>query len=96
MSAKKERLHAIVSGSVQGVGFRYFVRQQADSLGLAGWVRNLRSGDVELIAEGERKELQSLLTAVRQGPRGSTVINVQTEWSEASGEFNSFAVKPTA
>ena len=96
MAAEADRLHAIVRGDVQGVGFRFFVRQQAESLRLLGWVRNLRNGDVELVAEGKRKDLQSLLTAVRQGPRGSSVSDVQTEWEDGTAEFNGFSIKPMA
>jgi acylphosphatase len=96
VAVNADRLHAIVSGKVQGVGFRYFVRQQAESLSLVGWVRNLANRNVELVAEGQRADLQSLLTAVRQGPRGSSVSDVETEWGDATGEFNNFSVKPTA
>jgi acylphosphatase len=94
--AKNQRLHAWVEGHVQGVGFRYFVRESISSLSITGWVRNLHDGRVELIAEGSRDNLEKLLSAVNQGPRGSHVINVRTEWGIASGEFNSFRVQPTA
>ena len=50
-------LHAIVSGRVQGVGFRYWVKEEAEALGLKGWVRNLRDGSVEVEAEGEEDAL---------------------------------------
>ena len=61
------RLHATVHGHVQGVGFRYFVRDQAQRLALRGWVRNCDNGDVELEAEGPRPQLERLLRAVQRG-----------------------------
>src|SRR5213595_3888362 len=64
-----ERLHAVVRGDVQGVGFRYFVQRKAQQLGLRGWVRNNDDGTVELVAEGDRGKLEDLERAVRAGPR---------------------------
>lgn len=91
----QQRVHAFVSGRVQGVGFRYFVRRAAEELALNGWVRNLRDGRVELVAEGPRATLQDLLGAVQRGPSGSYVTEVSEEWSAASGEFSSFGFKGT-
>lgn len=93
--ADTERLHAWIDGRVQGVGFRYFVRESAAALPLTGWVRNLRDGRVELIAEGKREDLEKLLNTVRQGPRGSLVTEVRVEWRKASGDFDSFQVQVT-
>ncbi|MBN1146953.1 MAG: acylphosphatase [Anaerolineales bacterium] len=90
------RLHAIVEGRVQGVGFRYFVEESAMALGLTGWVRNRWDGTVELVAEGERQSLEKLLAVVRRGPRASYVSDVRFEWSPASGEFKSFYVRITS
>jgi len=87
------RLHAIVQGSVQGVGFRYFVQESAVVLGLSGWVRNKWDGDVEVIAEGRREALEKLLSALRRGPRAAHVSGVDFEWGEFKGEFHSFYVK---
>ena len=91
-----QRLHAFVSGRVQGVGFRYFVRSAAQSLGVDGWVRNLRDGRVELLAEGSQAELQDLLNEVRKGPSSSAVIDIEETWSDATGEFENFNVKASA
>lgn len=68
-----ELLHVRVAGRVQGVGFRWFVRQEARRLGVAGWVRNLPSGEVELLAQGERAALDALAQAVGEGPPGARV-----------------------
>jgi acylphosphatase len=88
-----ERMTAIVSGGVQGLGFRYFVWQQARSLGLTGWVRNLLNGTVEVLAEGNRPHLEQLATALRSGPPAADVKACQVDWLPASGEFAGFDVK---
>lgn len=89
------RLHAVVEGHVQGVGFRYFVLSHAQQLELTGWTRNTFSGDVEVTAEGSRQELDELLEFLRKGPRSSFVSRVREQWEPATGEFNKFDVKMT-
>lgn len=88
-----QRLHAFVDGTVQGVGFRMFVLDHAQSLGLTGWVRNTLDGRVELVAEGPRTELDTLLAKLRLGPRMAYVTEVQKEWLDATGEFSLFSVR---
>jgi len=85
-----ERLHAVVRGDVQGVGFRYFLMRQAHALGLRGWVRNRDDGTVEFVAEGPRPELERLLEAARRGPSHAHVSAVQADWSGASGGLDAF------
>jgi len=85
-----ERLHAVIHGDVQGVGFRYFLTRQAQARGLSGWVRNRSDGAVELVAEGERSDLDELLKAARQGPRHARVDNVDAKWSDAEGGLDRF------
>ena len=85
-----ERLHAVIHGDVQGVGFRYFLTRQAQARGLSGWVRNRSDGAVELVAEGERSDLDELLKAARQGPRHGRVDSVDASWSEAAGGLEPF------
>jgi acylphosphatase len=89
------RLHAIVEGHVQGVGFRYYVSEQALRLGLTGWVRNRYDGQVEVVAEGAQAGLQELLKYLQRGPSGAYVSNTIEEWAPASGEFRRFSVAPT-
>lgn len=93
---EKKRLHAVIEGRVQGVGFRYFVLDQASGLGLTGWVRNRWDGSVEVAAEGEIAKLNKLLAALYQGPRGSYVSGVNAQWQPASGESNGFQVRQTS
>ena len=90
-----QRLYAIVKGRVQGVGFRYFTQERAIFLGLTGWVRNRWNGTVELVAEGPKEDLESLLNAVSRGPRAGTTQNVKHDWMEATGEFSSFYIRRT-
>lgn len=91
-----QRLHATISGRVQGVGFRYFVIQATQELKLSGWCRNLYNGKVEVLAEGELEALDDLLQQLRQGPGGSRVTDVEVEWSPAKGEFRRFSVRDYA
>ena len=79
-------LHAVVSGRVQGVGFRFFVEGEASRLGLNGWVRNLRGGQVEVLATGEEQEVYQLLTALRSGPPWSRVTEVEVDWDSPYSE----------
>ena len=85
-----ERLHAVVHGDVQGVGFRYFLQHKARELDLRGWVRNNDDGTVELVAEGPRDRLEELRRAAEQGPGMARVDRVDTRWSSASGKLDRF------
>lgn len=87
-------LHAVVHGFVQGVNFRYFVLRHARALGLTGYVRNLLlEGAVEVLAEGEREDLERLLRKLEVGPRGAWVERVDVEWSEYRGAYSRFEVR---
>jgi len=95
MTVPESRCHAFVTGVVQGVGFRYFVVDAAAEVRVVGWVRNLRDGRVELVAEGSRTAVQVLLTQVRRGPRGGRVDQVEEAWGQATGEFRRFGLEHT-
>jgi acylphosphatase len=71
--------HYLVKGRVQGVGFRWFVHQEAAELGLRGWVRNTDQGHVEIVAAGKPEELADLKDALRKGSRGSRVDAVEEQ-----------------
>ncbi len=79
------RAHVWVRGRVQGVGFRFFVVRHARELGLAGWVRNLPDGRVELVAEGPAAAVDTLLRLVERGPAGAVVTGVETRWEPPAG-----------
>jgi acylphosphatase len=81
-----------ISGLVQGVMYRAFVRARARELGLVGWVRNLDTGEVEVLAEGEQLKIEQLLASCRTGPPHSRVTDVQIEWLPATGEFRGFRI----
>ena len=70
-------LHVRVTGRVQGVGFRWFVRERARRLGLSGWVRNRQDGSVEVAASGEAGQLELLVGELRRGPTGASVSDVE-------------------
>lgn len=76
---------------MQGVGFRYFAIEQAQRLGLVGWVRNLDTGDVEIWAEGPRKDLELFLGVLEKGPRLALVQSVTVSWGEATGRHKRFS-----
>ena len=88
----KSSAHIIVSGMVQGVGFRYFVQHHARQLGLTGWVRNLPDGDVEIVAEGNRDFVEDFIVHVRRGPHSAVVSNAEVKWKEPGGQFKSFDI----
>ena len=90
------RLHVIVEGHVQGVGFRYFVEDVASSYGLLGWVRNRWDGSVEVVAEGPRNFLEQLLASLYRGPRAADVRGVAPEWLPPTGEFKTFSIRTSA
>jgi acylphosphatase len=95
-SSDRRRLEATIHGRVQGVGFRYFVQREAQKLRLTGWVRNLRSGAVEVAAEGSVERLEDLLAALRKGPPLAWVERVNADWKKPRGESGSFDVRFTA
>jgi acylphosphatase len=92
--AEVVHLSATVYGRVQGVYFRYFVRNVAIKLGLNGYVRNLASGDaVGVEAEGDKQQLEKLVEQLKIGPPGAWVKRVETNWSDYSGQFTDFGIK---
>jgi len=93
MAARMARLRMIVSGRVQGVGFRYAAVGEAQELGLKGWVRNLPSGEVEIVAEGREDVLRMLAAWAHLGPPAAHVSNVHEEWSEFTGQFADFRIR---
>jgi len=86
------RLRMTVRGRVQGVLFRQATANQANELGLTGWVKNLSDGGVEIVAEGPRRELEILAAWANEGPRMARVESVEEQWTEFQGGFDGFRV----
>jgi acylphosphatase len=83
----------VISGRVQGVGFRYFTHDAAAREGVTGWVRNLADGRVEAYLEGESDSVARVERAIRQGPRGARVDHVEVDTEEPSGGYSDFSVR---
>jgi acylphosphatase len=88
-----KQAHIFVSGMVQGVGYRYFVRNNARKLGIVGWVRNLPDRRVEAIFQGTEEKLQEMLALCRQGPFLSEVKNLQVDWRDGKEALNEFEIR---
>jgi acylphosphatase len=90
MSEDLVRARIRVTGVVQGVGFRYFVRSNAANLDIVGYVRNLPDGSVEVLAEGDRHAMSAFLGELRIGPRHASVAGAEVEWLEPNMDFKGF------
>lgn len=88
-----KRAHLYISGIVQGVFFRSNTREVATSLHITGWVRNLRDGRVEVIAEGPKDKIDQFIQWCHRGPSGASVDTVEINWQDATGEFGSFEIR---
>ena len=95
LSPQLVKIHIRVDGHVQGVGFRYFVYDFAQQRGLNGWVRNRWNGQVEILAEGLRTDLEGLINHVRRGPGRSMVSDLKFDWREASDLYDKFSILST-
>ena len=84
----------VISGRVQGVGFRYSMAAQARALGVTGWVRNRRDGSVEAMVAGSAEQVAAMIAWSRQGPAGATVEHVAVELGD--GSYTNFLQLPTA
>ena len=89
----KKRVHVFYSGRVQGVGFRITAEETAHELGVSGWVKNLRDGRVELVAEAEEATLKKYLAAIRTGSMKNFIADVDISWSEALETFDDFEIR---
>lgn len=90
-----EEMHATVSGRVQGVMYRDFARRAALWLGLTGYVRNRADGRVDVVAQGERAALESLLKRLRRGPLFARIDAVDVAWQTSSELHDTFAIVPS-
>jgi len=87
------RAHIFVSGRVQGVGFRHSTAELANSLGIAGWARNIESGEVEIVAEGKKKEIEKFVEKIRKGFFAGNVSECRVESETPKGEFSGFEIR---
>lgn len=87
------RIHVFISGKVQMVGFRASTRRTANRLGVKGWVKNLPDGRVEVVAEGEEKQIEKLIDFLHEGPPAARVDNVQITDEEYTGGFDQFSIR---
>ena len=88
----RKRAHVFYAGRVQGVGFRYTVREVACGYEVTGFVRNLVDGRVELVAEGDEEELQAFLAAVKSSQLASHIRTADVNWRDFTGEFKRFEI----
>ena len=86
------RLYAVFAGTVQGVGFRYFVRDIAKKMGVKGYVRNLPDGTVEVVAEADEKTLKEFFKAIEKGPPLAEVTDVRYQFEDKDGGFTDFEI----
>lgn len=87
------RAHILVSGRVQAVFFRRNTKKKAIELNITGWARNLFSGKVEIMCEGEKEKIEELLEWLKEGSRLAKVKNVKVDYMEYKGEFDDFLIK---
>lgn len=92
MDNSKARAEILAEGLVQGVGFRYFVLKNAVSLGLNGYTKNLYSGEVLTVVEGEKKLIEELYKIIRIGPSHAHVTKAHIRWGDNKNEFTNFEI----
>jgi acylphosphatase len=90
---EKVSVHLNISGRVQGVYYRASMLQEAQRLGLTGWVMNRADGSVEAVAEGGQAKIEDLITWCRQGPQGARVAAVDAQWQKPQNNFVGFAIR---
>jgi len=92
MSENLASAEILVSGIVQGVGYRYFVRRVAAPLVLKGYVLNMPDGRVKVRVEGDKNSIQGLIKHLHQGPLGARVDEVQVKWNNFTGKYKDFSI----
>ncbi|MBU0496329.1 MAG: acylphosphatase [Candidatus Thermoplasmatota archaeon] len=88
----KKQAHVVISGRVQGVWYRASTKNQAQMLGLKGWVRNLKNGNVEAVFEGDEEIIDKMISWCHQGPPHASVKKVLVAFSAFTGEFCEFSI----
>ena len=93
VTSEMTRVHLKIHGRVQGVYYRASTVQEAQRLGLTGWVINCPDGSVEAVAEGARQKLDELIAWCRQGPTGARVTSVDVRWETPENSFYGFSIR---
>lgn len=84
--------HIFISGFVQGVGFRQFVKSNAQKLELRGWVKNISDGRVEAVFQGSKESTEKMILACKKGPFLSEIKEIEVFWEESKTDFTEFEV----
>lgn len=90
---QNKEIHILLFGRVQGVGLRFQTREKSQALGLTGFVRNLLQGQVEILAQGSKENLEQLLTWLQSGEISAEIQDIKTQWQEISEIFPDFSVR---
>lgn len=88
-----QQVHLLISGKVQGVWYRVFVKENARELGLTGWVRNTDEGAVESVVQGEKAAIEQLIAHCRQGPKLAEVKDIDIVWEEIKENVGDFTIR---
>ncbi len=92
MAKELTTVHIMITGTVQGVGFRYYTRRLASSLGLTGFVKNLASGEVEIEAEGDKQKVQELIHDLQTKDMAEYISDLKLEWSVYENKYHDFSI----
>lgn len=84
--------HVLIVGSVQGIGYRSFVKSNAKKLGLSGWVKNLPNGAVEALFQGSKEAIEEMITLCKKGPFMAEVSNVHVTWEDETTQYPLFTI----
>ncbi|RKU16967.1 acylphosphatase [Candidatus Poribacteria bacterium] len=87
------QLYVLITGRVQGVGFRNFTQRNARQLGVKGYAKNLPNGKVEVVAEGDKTQLDALVVFLREGPRYARVDSLEIDERPFTGEYEAFGIR---
>jgi acylphosphatase len=91
--SEEKKARIIVRGSVQGVGFRYYIMQKAQEMRLKGYTQNLPNGEVEAVVEGDKLFIEDLYKAMQRGPTKAKVKDHAIEWGDPKNQFRTFSIK---
>jgi acylphosphatase len=85
--------HLLISGLVQGVGYRWFVMRKANEYNLKGYARNLYTDDVEVEVEGDKRLISEFIKELRIGPRSAHITDIKIQWGDYQGKYKNFDIK---